>query len=346
MTTGEETTANAPTGATPEGTITEPSQPAGTTHAFQADVARLLHLMVHSVYSERDIFLRELISNAADACEKLRYEAIAEPALTQDGQPFGISIALDQDAKTLSDLGQRHRHVRAGSDETRSARSPSSGTRAFLDRIAATKGHRRRTMPSKDETEQAEKAGDLIGQFGIGFYSQPSWLPIEVEVDTRRAGADFAYRWTSDGKGSYAIASLRRSTVAPVRGTRVTLHLNAESQDYLEAYKVERIVREHSGAIAVPIDLDRERPATSRAALSGRRRRSGPRRRAQVTPEQYKDFYQNLAGQFDDPALTIHWRAEGTARIYGASLRARLATVRSVRPRTARARPSSTCAAC
>ena len=102
MTTGEGDTANVPTGDTPAETITMAAKPEGTQHAFQADVARLLHLMVHSVYSERDIFLRELISNAADACEKLRYEAIAEPSLVQDGQPFGITIAIDKDAKTLS----------------------------------------------------------------------------------------------------------------------------------------------------------------------------------------------------------------------------------------------------
>jgi molecular chaperone HtpG len=303
MTTGEETTANAPTGATPEGTITEPGKTEGTTHAFQADVARLLHLMVHSVYSERDIFLRELISNAADACEKLRYEAIAEPSLTQDGQPFGITIAVNKDAKTLSvsdnGIGMSEQDLREALGTI-----ASSGTRAFLDRMAAAKG------PAKEGAEgepQAEKAADLIGQFGIGFYSA-FMVADEVEVDTRRAGADFAYRWTSDGKGSYAIAPLALD-VAPVRGTRVTLHLNAESQEYLETYTLERIVREHSGAIAVPIFL-LEKPGEEPKKLSeGTALWAKPK--SAVTPEEYKDFYNNLAGQFDEPALTIHWRAEG-----------------------------------
>ena len=299
MTIGAGETADSPTGHTPEDTIALNPAPEGTTHAFQADVSRLLHLMVHSVYSERDIFLRELISNAADACEKLRYEAIADPALTQDGQPFGISIAIDADAKVLSvaDNG-----IGMSEQDLTSALGTiaSSGTKAFLDKIAATKG------TDKDSSE-GNAAGDLIGQFGIGFYSA-FMVADKVEVDTRRAGADFAYRWTSDGKGSYAIAPLDLD-LAPVRGTKVSLHLNAESQDYLEAYKVERIVRDHSGAIAVPIDLVEKAGDEPKSLSEGTALWAKPK--SAVTPEEYKDFYQNLAGQFDDPALTIHWRAEG-----------------------------------
>lgn len=306
MTTGEDTTANAPTGATPEGTIAGHEQGAASheqgasEHVFQADVARLLHLMVHSVYSERDIFLRELVSNAADACEKLRYEAIAEPALTQDGQPFGITIAIDKDAKTLSvaDNG-----IGMSQEDLTGALGTiaSSGTRAFLDRMAASRG------TVKDESESAEKAADLIGQFGIGFYSA-FMVADHVEVDTRRAGGDFAWRWTSDGKGAYAIAPLALD-IAPVRGTRVTLHLNAESQEYLETYNVERIVREHSGAIAVPINLIEKAGDEPKSLSEGTALWAKPK--SAVTAEQYKEFYNNLAGQFDEPALTIHWRAEG-----------------------------------
>ena len=304
MTTGEDTTANAPTGATPEATIADPAQsdarPDATTHVFQADVARLLHLMVHSVYSERDIFFRELISNAADACEKLRYEVIAEPSLTQDGQPFGITLAIDKDAKTLSvsdnGIGMSEQDLTGALGTI-----ASSGTRAFLDRMAASKG------TVKDESESAEKAADLIGQFGIGFYSA-FMVADHVEVDTRRAGADFAYRWTSDGKGAYAIAPLPLDN-APVRGTRVVLHLNDQSQEYLESYNLERIVREHSGAIAVPINLIETAGEEPKSLSEGTALWAKPK--SAVTAEQYKDFYNNLAGQFDEPALTIHWRAEG-----------------------------------
>lgn len=299
MTNGEGETANAPTGVTPEATISVKPQPAGETHAFQADVARLLHLMVHSVYSERDIFLRELISNAADACEKLRYEAIAEPSLTQDEQPFGITIALDKDAKTLSvsdnGIGMAESDLNGALGTI-----ASSGTRAFLDRLGS--------QEKKGEgSDKPQTSSDLIGQFGIGFYSAFMVADL-VEVDTRRAGADFAYRWTSDGKGAYQIAPLDLDS-APVRGTKVTLHLNTDSQDYLEPYKVEKIIREHSGAIAVPINLI-EKPGDDPKSL-GEGTALWAKPKSAVTPEDYKEFYNNLAGQFDDPALTVHWRAEG-----------------------------------
>ncbi len=294
MTTGEGDTANVPTGDTPVETITMAVKPEGTQHAFQADVARLLHLMVHSVYSERDIFLRELISNAADACEKLRYEAIAEPSLVQDGQPFGITIALDKDAKTLSvsDNG-----VGMSEEDLIGALGSiaSSGTRAFLDKLS-----------TKGDADKPAASQDLIGQFGIGFYSA-FMVADHVEVDTRKAGADFAHRWTSDGKGAYAIAPLNLDQ-APVRGTRVVLHLNAESQDYLEAWKIESIVREHSGAIAVPIDLLEKAGDEPRKLSEGVALWTKPK--SAVTPEEYKEFYHTL-GAFDEPALTVHWRAEG-----------------------------------
>ena len=294
MTIGEGDTANAPTEQTPEGTISSTPQPQGTTHAFQADVSRLLHLMVHSVYSERDIFLRELISNAADACEKLRYEAIADPSLTQDGQPFGITIAIDKDAKTLSvsDNG-----VGMSEEDLTNALGTiaSSGTRAFLDRLTVT-----------GDAEKPQTSNDLIGQFGIGFYSA-FMVADQVEVDTRRAGGDFAYHWTSDGKGAYAIAPLALEG-APVRGTRVTLHLNGDSEKYLEPHTLERIVREHSGAIAVPINLLEKAGDEPRRLSEGVALWTKPK--SAITPEEYKDFYQSL-GQFDDPVLTVHWRAEG-----------------------------------
>ena len=329
MTTGEGDTANAPTGVTPEETITATPKPEGTQRAFQADVARLLHLMVHSVYSERDIFLRELISNAADACEKLRYEAIAEPSLVQDGQPFGITIAIDKDAKTLSvsdnGIGMSEEDLIGALGSI-----ASSGTRAFLDRLTAT-----------SEAEKPQASQDLIGQFGIGFYSA-FMVADNVEVDTRRAGADFAHRWTSDGKGAYSIAPLDLDR-APVRGTRVVLHLNAESQEYLEPWKIESVVREHSGAIAVPIDLLEKPGDEPRKLAEGVALWTKPK--SAVTPEAYKDFYHSL-GAFDEPALTVHWRAEGRHEYTVLALRALDQAVRPVRTRSARARPSSTCGAC
>ncbi|MDE3175554.1 MAG: molecular chaperone HtpG [Pseudomonadota bacterium] len=266
---------------------------AAKTQSFEADVSRLLHLMVHSVYSERDIFVRELVSNAADACEKLRYEAIARPELVADGEAFAIRIAIDPEAKTLTftDNGvgmSREDLVEALGTIAR------SGTKAFLDKLAA------------EGPEKAE-AGNLIGQFGIGFYSS-FMVADEVTVDTRRAGSEQAWRWTSDGKGAYTIAPLALDD-APSRGTRVTLKLNEASTDYAERYRIERIVKEHSGAVAVPIDIvekpgEEPKRLTDGAAIWAKSK-------SEVKPEDYVEFYRSLSGQYDEPALTAHWRAEG-----------------------------------
>ena len=274
---------------------TAPAEAASAkTQSFEADVSRLLHLMVHSVYSERDIFVRELVSNAADACEKLRYEAIAKPELVADGEAFAIRIVIDPEAKTLtfSDNGvgmSREDLVEALGTIAR------SGTKAFLDRLAAEGG------------EKAGEAGSLIGQFGIGFYSS-FMVADEVRVETRRAGSDQAWAWTSDGKGSYTVAPLALDA-APGRGTRVTLKLNAESHEYAESFKIERIVKEHSGAVAVPIELvakpgEEAKRLTDGAAIWAKAK-------SEVKPEDYTEFYRSLSGQYDEPALTVHWRAEG-----------------------------------
>ena len=263
------------------------------TRAFEADVTRLLHLMVHSIYSDRDIFLRELVSNAADACEKLRYEAIANPSLTQDGAPFVITLTADKKAKTLviSDNG-------VGMDALELASAlgtiASSGTRAFLERLAA-------------EKKEGEVPPELIGQFGIGFYSA-FMVADKVEVASRRAGTDNAHLWSSDGKGAYTIAPLALDQ-APLHGTSVTLHLSEASSEYAESWKLEHIVREHSGAITVPIDLVEEPGKEPRRIAEGVALWAKPK--ASVTEAEYTDFYRSLAGQYDEPAMTSHWRAEG-----------------------------------
>ncbi|WP_131196402.1 molecular chaperone HtpG [Lichenihabitans psoromatis] len=262
------------------------------THVFQADVARLLDLMVHSVYSEKDIFLRELISNAADACEKLRYEAIANPDLIGNGGAFGITISADKDAKTLTvaDNG-----IGMNREDLVSALGTiaSSGTKAFLDKIS--------------QSGEAQGNQNLIGQFGIGFYSA-FMVASSVQVETRRAGTDEAWSWTSDGKGSYQIAALPLDA-APVHGTRVTLHINDDNTEFLEPYRIESLIREHSGAVAVPISVidkpgEDARTLTDGAALWAKSKQD-------ITPEDYTEFYRGLGGHFDEPALTIHWRAEG-----------------------------------
>ena len=285
---------------------------AGEAKPFQADVSRLLDLMVHSIYSERDVFLRELISNAADACEKLRYEAIAEPQLTSDGEGFVIRVLLDKDAKTLSIVDNGIGMSRDDLDKALGTIA-SSGTKAFLDRIG------------KDAEAES---GNLIGQFGIGFYSA-FMVADRVEVKTRRAGSNETWRWTSDGKGAYAIASLPLDE-APTRGTRVTLHLNETAAgEYLEPWGVERLVKEHSGAVAVPIELVEKLDGEARRITDGAA--LWAKAKSDIKPEDYTEFYRTLASQYDEPALTIHYRARGKARIFGSGLRAGLEALRSLR---------------
>lgn len=282
-------------------------------HVFQADVARLLYLMVHSVYSDRDIFLRELLSNSADACEKLRYEALANPALSTGEAPFSVKITLDKDAGKLSveDNG-----IGMSSEELSDALGTiaRSGTRAFLDRLnAENAGKPGETSPEASDSEDAQTGApkpagaELIGQFGIGFYA--AFMVAErVDVETRRAGSNEAFIWSSDGKGTFSIAPLPLEQ-APARGTRVILTLNDGSKNYLEDYTIERIVREHSSALAIPIELFTAPGAEPKSLSEGGALWEKPK--SSITTEQYEEFYHNISGQFDAPALTLHWRAEG-----------------------------------
>ena len=217
--------------------MTTTAEKTAESHVFEADVARLLHMMVHSVYSDKDVFLRELISNAADACEKLRYEAIAEPALLANDPDSRILLTLDADGNKLvvEDNG-----IGMSRDELIEALGTiaRSGTRAFMERIEANK--------------QGEGA-QLIGQFGVGFYSC-FMVADRVDVVSRRAGAKEAWLWSSDGKGGYSVAPTDASD-APARGTRITLHLMDDAKSYASRWSVERIVKEQSGHVPVPIKI-------------------------------------------------------------------------------------------
>ena len=274
------------------------------THAFQADVSRLLHMMVHSVYSDRDIFVRELISNSADACEKLRYESVSDPALLDGDAAFLITITADKDARTLTfeDNG-------IGMDQNDLVQAlgtiASSGTRAFVERSRSTQD---KTSADEQELEGgAESAEKLIGQFGVGFYSI-FMVADHVEVATRKAGDARAWSWSSDGTGSFDIASLDPKN-APARGTRVTLHLKESATQYTDEWTIEKIVREHSGAIGVPVDFRSSPDSEAKRLAEGRSLWSRPR--SEITNEEYAAFYHRVAGKFDEPAMTLHWRAEG-----------------------------------
>jgi molecular chaperone HtpG len=263
--------------------------------SFEADVSRLLHMMVHSVYSDRDVFLRELISNAADACEKLRYEAIGKPELLGEEPKLAITISADAEEGRLviADNGigmSRDEMVEALGTIAR------SGTRSFMERITAAEG--------KDGAKEDAK---LIGQFGVGFYSA-FMVAAEVEVVSRRAGSDEAWAWSSDGKGEFTVAPVALAD-APARGTRVTLRLMDDAKTYAERWTLERIVKEQSGHVPVPIALV-DKPGAEPATLAdGAALWTRPK--SEISKEDYADFYRSVAGQYDEPAATIHFRAEG-----------------------------------
>ena len=257
---------------------------------FQAEVAELLHLMVHSVYSETDIFLRELISNASDACDKLRYEAIANPELIADGAPPNIRIVPDKKADMLSviDSGIGMDRQELIDNLGTIARS---GTKSFLSRL----------------TEAKDGAG-LIGQFGVGFYSA-FMVADRIVVTSRRAGSDGVWTWSSSGGAGFEIAPASAEDAARVaRGTEIVLHLKPDAKKYLETYEIERIVGAYSDNIQFPILLQPEegepRQINSASAL-------WQRSKSELTAEDYAKAYKQIAHAFDEPAMTLHYRAEG-----------------------------------
>ncbi|ESY89195.1 molecular chaperone HtpG [Mesorhizobium sp. LNHC229A00] len=261
------------------------------TKAFEADVSRLLHMMVHSVYSDRDVFLRELISNAADACEKLRFEAVSRPELLGDDPKPRISISADPDNKqiTVEDNG-----IGMSRDDMTEALGTiaRSGTRAFIERVGAGN--------TSEDTQ-------LIGQFGVGFYSA-FMVATHVDVISRLAGSEEAWRWSSDGKGSYEIAPAPLEA-APKRGTRVVLHLMDDAASYTGSYRLEQLAKSRSGHVPVPITLIEKPGAEARDIADGTALWVRPK--SEIKPEEYTDFYRGVSGQYDEPAATIHFRAEG-----------------------------------
>jgi molecular chaperone HtpG len=260
------------------------------THPFQAEVAELLRLMVHAVYSETDVFLRELISNASDACDKLRYEAIAQPQHMADGGALTIRIKPDAEAGTLSvaDTGIGMDRQELIDNLGTVARS---GTRAFISRLA-----------------EANDGAGLIGQFGVGFYSV-FMVADRIEVLSRRAGAGEAWVWRSSGGAGFEIVPATEAQAARVpRGTEVVVHLKPDAKRYLESYEIERIVRNYSDHILFPIELagaDGTWRQINKASALWQRPKS------ELNPEDYSQAYRSIAGGSDEPAMTLHYKAEG-----------------------------------
>jgi molecular chaperone HtpG len=268
-------------------TTAEPK--AGESHQFQAEVAELLRLMVHSVYSETDVFLRELISNASDACDRLRYEAIANPDLLVEDAGLRIRLTPDKDAGTLTiaDNGIGMNRQELIDNLGTVARS---GTRAFMDKLA-----------------EAKDGTSLIGQFGVGFYSA-FMVADRITVTSRRAGSSEAFVWTSTGGAGFDIAAADDAAAARVkRGTEIVLHLKDDAKKYLEPYEIRRVVSTYSDHILFPIELvegDKSDKVNSASAL-------WQRPKSELKPEDYKQAYQTIAHAFDDPAMTLHYKAEG-----------------------------------
>lgn len=266
------------------------SDTATHTQPFQAEVSELLHLMVHSVYSETDIFLRELISNASDACDKLRYEAIANPALLGEGDALKIRISPNKAAGTLTiaDNGIGMERQELIDHLGTIARS---GTKAFVSKL-----------------KEAKDGLGLIGQFGVGFYSA-FMVADKIVVVSRRAGESDVWTWTSSGGSGFEIARASEDDAARVaRGTEIVLHLKDDAKKYLETYEIERVVGAYSDNILFPIELAPEegepRQINSASAL-------WQRSKSELSAEDYKKAYHQIASAFDDPAMTLHYRAEG-----------------------------------
>jgi molecular chaperone HtpG len=253
-------------------------------HGFQAEVGRLLDIVAHSLYSDRSVFLRELVSNASDACDKLRYLAITRPELAAEDAQFRVVITPDA-AKTLTiadnGIGMNREELVANLGTI--ARS---GTAAFL----------------KEATGDTSKDVSLIGQFGVGFYA--AFMVAErVEVFSRRAGETQGWRWVSDGKGEFAVAAAE--DVA--RGTRIVLHLREDAGEFLEPSRLKSIIARYSDHVSLPILLKaegKEEKLNEAAAL-------WMRPKSEITERQYAEFYRHVSHGFDEPRLTIHWRAEG-----------------------------------
>lgn len=258
------------------------------TLGFQAEVKQLLHLMIHSLYSHKEIFLRELVSNAADAADKLRFEAIADPALYENDAELKIWISADKAARTLTirdnGIGMSRQEV-----IDHIGTIAKSGTREFFSRL----------------TGDQQKDAQLIGQFGVGFYS--SFIVADrVTLTTRRAGLtrEHGVRWESDGLGEYTLETVDRER----RGTEITLHLKAGEDEFLEPWRIKAIIRQYSDHIPIPIvfvDEKGEEETVNRANALWARPKN------EISEDEYKAFYKHVAHDFEDPLAWTHARVEG-----------------------------------
>ena len=284
-------------------------------HSFEAEVAQLLHLVTHSLYSNADIFVRELVSNASDACDKLRFEATNDDSLYEDDGELKIRIAVDSDAKTITFIDNGIGMNEADAIENLGTIAK-SGTKAFLDKLS----------------ESQKQDGQLIGQFGVGFYSG-FIVADSITVESRKAGepAEQGVRWISDGSGSFTVETITKET----RGTSITLHLKEEytegEDNYLDRAKIKRLVNKYSDHISLPIQMrkevwqedvkdendDSDTPAGGEMVLTdewetiNKASALWTRSASEIEDEEYVDFYKNISYDMDEPLTWTHNRVEG-----------------------------------
>jgi len=278
------------------------------TLSFQAEVAQLLHLVTHSLYSNKEIFLRELISNASDACDKLRFEALANAALWEDTPNLEVRVSFDKDAKTLTitDNGIGLSEQEAIENLGTIAKS---GTRDFVSKLEAS------------QKADAKEQGSLIGQFGVGFYSG-FMVADKITVESRKAGAaaDAGVRWVSAGTGEFDVETIDRAA----RGTSVILHLRDDAMDYANGWRVKSIINKYSDHISLPILMGKEEWKDGEDGKDGGMVATGEwetvnkasalwtRPKKDITPEQYTEFYKQIAFDQEAPLAWSHNRVEGS----------------------------------
>ena len=266
------------------------------TLGFQTEVKQLLHLMIHSLYSNKEIFLRELISNASDAADKLRFEALAKPELLEGGAELKIRLSFDKDAKTVTlednGIGMNRAEVIAHLGTI-----AKSGTADFM----------------KNLTGDQKKDSTLIGQFGVGFYSA-FIVADKVDVFSRRAGdaASEGVHWSSKGEGDFEVATVEKAD----RGTRIVMHLKADESEFADGWRLRNIVKKYSDHIALPIELPKEshgedQPAEPEWQTVNRASALWTRPRTEVKDEEYQEFYKHVAHDFENPLSWSHNKVEG-----------------------------------
>ena len=272
------------------------------THAFQTEISQLLDLMINSLYSQKEIFLRELISNSSDAIDKRRFEALTDSSLLSDSQELAVVINTDKDAKTLtiSDNGIGMSHDELIDNIGTIARS---GTKKFMEAL-------------KSNADQDKDDVSLIGQFGVGFYSV-FMVADKVTVITKRAGSDQAHQWESDGKGEFTISDAEREDA----GTTITLHLREDEGEYLEDFRIKHIINKYSEHISLPIKmlgtppLDEEGNPVEGAEAELETVNTGTalwaRPKSEISEEEYQNFYQSLSYDTQSPLSTLHHKVEG-----------------------------------